>query len=622
TLSNESTQEETCKLMQAFMNVQTLNEKLSTQLIAAEQKVALENQMNLLQEAKIDELQQLISDREIDLTRHDQAIINIRQSLQCSLKQNEELHFTIVSLNDTIDQLQGAVTIYEMENGRCKENTQHCQSQITSCKKKLDELKSALEKKTADLLKLEMAYNHQTRYLKSAQMELKEMKERQNDKQCHMKCTIEELQMKLAKAEENCSDLCKECTKLQTQLASVGRKETAKDQEVIDLKKRLTDTQKKNLQLEEDSKRKEAKLAELSKSHSQKDKEYNDLRQKLTEKLRQTQTEEAHYQEMAAQLEKALDSIRQELEVKTLQLNDLKKGALEINSSRCVQLACAQEEVNSLKEELNKILRKHCALNSENEKLHCQSARMQSTVAALEEKSQLLKGQLEQYLAELQCVQEEKEVLVQKNCELLSELRSIQFACNEANKQQRYTSESVKVLESELNDLRNSRDEMCFESKNVISYVRAWLQEQKKINEHTVRRERNYCNTIQQLKQEYEYVWDRESQCQYAPKPQKVARFLTPCIKQPSPPTCQSPWSLGSQGTASMHDIDSPSRSPCPNEETDWYCANFRNESEDDDEEDWVSKVEHLAAQVRKTNKMWKNKMGQSDYTVSKDTKK
>nr|XP_023022854.1 uncharacterized protein LOC111511081 isoform X2 [Leptinotarsa decemlineata] len=175
---------------------------------------------------------------------------------------------------------------------------------------------------------------------------------------------------------------------------------------------------------------------------------------------------------------------------------------------------------------------------------------MQSTVSGLEESSQLLKGQVEQYLSELQMVQNEKDALMRKNHDLLTELRSLQSSYSSANKQQR--------------DLR------------------------------------------------YQCVPPVQRQC---PRVIRCPKF--------APPTCQSPWSLGSQGTASVHD-DSPSRSPYPNE-CDWYSSTFRNESEEEEEEeeeDWVSKVEDLAAQVRRTNKMWKNKMGNSEYTVSKDAKK
>lgn len=127
----------------------------------------------------------------------------------------------------------------------------------------------------------------------------------------------------------------------------------------------MKETQKRNNELEEKCKCSEARLSEMVKTQVEKDKEYNDLRQKLAEKLRLAQQEESRYLELAGQFEKELGTIRQELEVRTLQLSDVKRSAQEVNSSRCLQLACAQEEVNRLKEELNKLLRKHCALNSE-----------------------------------------------------------------------------------------------------------------------------------------------------------------------------------------------------------------------------------------------------------------
>lgn len=54
--------------------------------------------------------------------------------------------------------------------------------------------------------------------------------------------------------------------------------------------------------------------------------------------------------------------------------------------------------------------------------------------------------------------------------------------------------------------MKNNRDEICYESKKIINYVRSWLQEQKKINEYVVNKERNYCVTIEKLRQVNEYV--------------------------------------------------------------------------------------------------------------------
>lgn len=96
---------------------------------------------------------------------------------------------------------------------------------------------------------------------------------------------------------------------------------------------------------------------------------------------------------------------------------------------------------------------------------------------------------------------------MKRNRELLTELRSIQGSYAVADKQQRYTVESVKALESELSAVRNNRDEICCDVKNVVGYVRSWLQEQRKIDEYTAKRERDYCHTIRRLRRDYEYVW-------------------------------------------------------------------------------------------------------------------
>lgn len=247
TISHASIQDENNKLQKAFHNVQSVNEQLSVQLKAAEQKLLLENQMNQLNESKICELEKLISDKELDLGRHDRAILSIRQTLQCSLKQNEELHSTIIALNGTIVKLQGAIKKYEDDNTQSKEYSTTCQEQINYCKAKLDELKESLERKTTELCKLEMAYNSQNRSLKSAQMEIKEMKEKQREKQCNLKCILGEMEEKLRVSEEKYNKLMEDYKKLETKLGIISRREAIKQVEiaryrqiVIDLKKTVS----------------------------------------------------------------------------------------------------------------------------------------------------------------------------------------------------------------------------------------------------------------------------------------------------------------------------------------------------------------------------------------------
>uniref|UniRef100_A0A6P7FHS2 Uncharacterized protein LOC114328083 isoform X2 n=1 Tax=Diabrotica virgifera virgifera TaxID=50390 RepID=A0A6P7FHS2_DIAVI len=630
TMSNDTAQEENSKLMSAFVRVQELNQQLTIQLAAAEQKVVLENQMNQLNETKISELERMVSSKEIDIDKHSVTITNIKENLVCSLQQNEALQKTITSLSETVYEFHQCVQKYENDSCKSKEVTIVCQNQIESCKEKLIDLKDLLERKTSDLCKIEMAYNNQHRSLMCCQMELKEIKDRQKNKQYYLKCVIEELKDKLNKSEEERNKQTRELKLMQEDLGSLKRKNEKKDADIgryrriiSDLKRtltelnknlskkeipfrskcnreecrryieqfnetdlevlqnqeagtcvncpcevdfyrnvvealkravneikiRLTSTQKKNKDLEKELRDKELQVQEISKTQIEKDKEYNELKQKLMERLQMVQGEETKFTEKSKQFEKEVASLKRELELKTLQLNEVEKSTQQIAGNKSIQLVCAQEEINVLKEQLNKLLRQHCAVNMENEKLHTQSTRMQTTVTNLEERSQLLKGQVEQYLVELQVVQKEKDSLHIRNQDLLRELRALQTSYDQQSGQQ--SGPSCPFVQSP------------------------------------------FTRNISNLRNRQEH--------------------------------CQSPWSLGSQGTSSVHD-GSPCRSPCINEGSDWYATNFRNDSEDDeveeDDDDWVTKVENLAAQVRKTNKMWRHKMEKADLTVTKDTKK
>ncbi|XP_050511516.1 uncharacterized protein LOC114328083 isoform X5 [Diabrotica virgifera virgifera] len=697
TMSNDTAQEENSKLMSAFVRVQELNQQLTIQLAAAEQKVVLENQMNQLNETKISELERMVSSKEIDIDKHSVTITNIKENLVCSLQQNEALQKTITSLSETVYEFHQCVQKYENDSCKSKEVTIVCQNQIESCKEKLIDLKDLLERKTSDLCKIEMAYNNQHRSLMCCQMELKEIKDRQKNKQYYLKCVIEELKDKLNKSEEERNKQTRELKLMQEDLGSLKRKNEKKDADIgryrriiSDLKRtltelnknlskkeipfrskcnreecrryieqfnetdlevlqnqeagtcvncpcevdfyrnvvealkravneikiRLTSTQKKNKDLEKELRDKELQVQEISKTQIEKDKEYNELKQKLMERLQMVQGEETKFTEKSKQFEKEVASLKRELELKTLQLNEVEKSTQQIAGNKSIQLVCAQEEINVLKEQLNKLLRQHCAVNMENEKLHTQSTRMQTTVTNLEERSQLLKGQVEQYLVELQVVQKEKDSLHIRNQDLLRELRALQTSYDQQSGQQRYNEEAIKSLESELKDVKKNRDDIYLESRTVVDYFRLWLQEQKKINEFTVSKERDYFKTIEMLKQQ-----NHGPSCPFVQSP--FTRNISNLRNRQE--HCQSPWSLGSQGTSSVHD-GSPCRSPCINEGSDWYATNFRNDSEDDeveeDDDDWVTKVENLAAQVRKTNKMWRHKMEKADLTVTKDTKK
>lgn len=220
-MSNESAQQESNRIMTAFAEVQSLNERLSSQLCACEQK---ENQTNQLHEAKICELQRLIDEKDHNLTKQDTTITDIRKTLHDSQKQNENLQKTVTDLNDTVAELQRSL----QQNCAGKK----FKEQIDDYCQKLEEVRQNLEEKTAECLKLEMAYNKERRSLKTIQKQLNETESRQQEKQQELITSLDEMKGKLCHTEETNQKLCQECENLQTQLASLSRKEAVKDLEI------------------------------------------------------------------------------------------------------------------------------------------------------------------------------------------------------------------------------------------------------------------------------------------------------------------------------------------------------------------------------------------------------
>lgn len=94
----------------------------------------------------------------------------------------------------------------------------------------------------------------------------------------------------------------------------------------------------------------DAQYAELQKS-----------KEELDQKLLRGQTTDKR----VCELECEVARLTQELQVRSLQLSDVKRSANEINGSKCVQLVCAQEEIANLKDEMANILNRQYILKRE-----------------------------------------------------------------------------------------------------------------------------------------------------------------------------------------------------------------------------------------------------------------
>ncbi|XP_060518225.1 uncharacterized protein LOC132697013 isoform X2 [Cylas formicarius] len=237
---------------------------------------------------------------------------------------------------------------------------------------------------------------------------------------------------------------------------------------ITDLKAKLTDAQQKNKQLEESVKRKDTEIAELGKIQENKDKELNDCRNlitKLTAELHDARQNVSKLTDLTKKLEKEVSQLNQDLEVRTLQLNEDNRKAQEINSSKCVQLVCAQDEIQNLKEEMTNVLKRVDKLDKENKMLRTENNQFQCTITCLRDKSDRVQRQLDQYREEMQHVTAEKCELMQENKHLADQMKTLQSSYYCINSQQRELQGHKRpvrpIHKDKMDDSRTKRRTEC-----------------------------------------------------------------------------------------------------------------------------------------------------------------
>lgn len=230
-ISNENAQQEVRNLKQALKEMNEINKKLKTQLEAFENK---SQQKNGFYEMKIEELKQILVNKDNDLIKHDQIVESLRKELDKTLNENGQLYENVTSLNKIVENLQQSIQKYEVENERNKDNKNYCMTQINTCRESLKNLCKSLEEKTAELCKLEKVYNNQCKTLCEIKTELDEEKM----KQCHLKCTIEQLEDQLKKKEDKYNELYEEYTKIKQ---NSNKKDSQKDLEIKRYRKIVKD---------------------------------------------------------------------------------------------------------------------------------------------------------------------------------------------------------------------------------------------------------------------------------------------------------------------------------------------------------------------------------------------
>lgn len=227
--------------------------------------------------------------------------------------------------------------------------------------------------------------------------------------------------------------------------------------------------------------------------------DYGQREHVLAEKLHVAQNEEIRLVDLSTKLERELSIFKDQLLTKDKYLEAAKMNLAKLKSANNQQMSLAQEEVNTLKNEINHLVKKQNELVTENDSLQSQVATLRANAESIESRNEIIKEQLEQCLIEIQRIQTDKETLIRRNNELQHEMKSLQTAFSDLNREYQYKTETVMM---ELVDTKTSRDELCVESRSVVQNVRMWLQEQRRLNEKLSGKVRDKNNVIERMKQE------------------------------------------------------------------------------------------------------------------------
>lgn len=169
------------QLNETLNEVNETNKQLSCKLLALEQQMKLENQMNQINESRIQDLQKLITKQETCKKHYQEIVSEIKCNLKEMIQQNTDLKNTIKDLNKNIAELSVTAKKTEMANEEHKIATRKCGEKVMRWSKNLTELKTIICNKNCKIKQLEQQFqllyrNHQNALadLEKANVEVRE----------------------------------------------------------------------------------------------------------------------------------------------------------------------------------------------------------------------------------------------------------------------------------------------------------------------------------------------------------------------------------------------------------------------------------------------------------------
>ncbi|KAF2903682.1 hypothetical protein ILUMI_02477 [Ignelater luminosus] len=540
------------------------NEELQHQLEVIQQELVRETKINHINAERIEELQQMLGQKTLEVNTCEDAIYNTQKKLDITLCCNKELKCELAQLLNQIKDYEQESAISEERSDYCQKEIESCRGNLTELRDKLLKMKDLLNQKIEQNKKLEADFRVQCNTIDCLKKQLEGSKVHYEDDLIDLKHTIQELNEKLTRTENNYQNLHEDYKKSQAQIIEITQRE-----------------------------------AKLQQENSRYEKEF-------VEKLQVLKMEEARLSECLNQLETESSILRSELMKKDHQMN------------------LSQEEIITLKNEANKLYQANNKLQKENEMLTSQIAQLQNTTVISEEQFKEKSAQVDHCLCEIKRLQDEKTSLETKNKNFKKELHSLQHQYRDLDDKYQQLNDSVITLQMEVVDHKMCRDEICVESRNVITNVRAWLQDQALINEKLTQKLQDDEFLIDKLKQHNAYLQSKCACCLKGTcKRQRGGCQATQSQTTPSNASMKQNaskvlWNSSSQGSGSV----SPNSTDSNN--FDWYVYEEYNEEQFVEEDSsllnhCLKKVESINEELQKSNKFWQSKMIGNDYVVTRD---
>lgn len=150
-------------------------------LCAIEKQAILESQINQINEARINELQSIISAKNNDLNQHDDIIQDMRKKLTNATRQNADLKKTIKNLTDTVVDIQEGIKSVEKDQMKNLNDVSLVESKVCLANGDLESIKTCMEQKNSRIVELENQLKSQEVDLILATKELNMLKEKKAD---------------------------------------------------------------------------------------------------------------------------------------------------------------------------------------------------------------------------------------------------------------------------------------------------------------------------------------------------------------------------------------------------------------------------------------------------------